>query len=33
VEIVRISLVENDTVEYCFFSGIFKLEQGCSLDC
>jgi hypothetical protein len=33
MEIVRISLVENDTVEYFFFSGIFKLEQGGSLDC
>ena len=31
--VVRISLVENDTVEYCFFSGIFKLEQGGGLDC
>ena len=33
MEIVCISLVENDTVEYWFFGGIFKLEQGCILDC
>jgi hypothetical protein len=33
VEIVCISLVENDTVEYWFFGGIFKSEQGCGLDC
>jgi hypothetical protein len=32
VEIARISLVENDTVEYCFSCGIFKLEQGGGLD-
>ena len=33
MEIVCISLVENDTVEYWFFGRIFKLEQGCGLDC
>ena len=33
MEIVCISLVENDIVEYWFFGGIFKLEQGCILDC
>ncbi len=33
MEIVCISLVKNDTVEYWFFDGIFKLEQGCVLDC
>ena len=33
MKIVCISLVKNDTVEYWFFGGIFKLEQGYGLDC
>ncbi len=33
MEIVCISLVENDIVEHRVCGGIFKLEQGCGLDC